>query len=821
MAKDSADTRRHPPNGDGLIGANADNPEDANGEPPDARADSARFEPDPATATGENAVNIEPIEDLTLSELIVLWLRAPAPTWRRLRIAMASPTANRPQPSVGTSMAAIHPQETRESRRSASAALLSWSKILRQRDTMQLLLSGAAIVCALIGSVIVRGAGDATRADSHSLIVGGPYLWLGFLLWLIAELVGHWRQLKEYWRGLDPSARLRWAARALPGGLWINALRLLTASMNAPIESVTDLALAAMGWFMLGSLLWICIEVAHWQVRRRRASAELEAPKFMLRQPARPPVSSALGKPRRLLITFAVLCSLLVWANTAGNRIEPPIILLWLISAVLWGFVFAPLPWNLFDWASDRIDALRRIHWRAHRGTIIALFLVLILGAAFRFNKLDAYPPQMFSDLVEKIQDAYKIHHYDDYRIFFENIGGREPLHFYLLSILASQPGMEFDHHALKLLSAIESFLTLPIVFWLGVEVMGKRRRFGLLFGALAAALVAVSFWHVVIGRQGMRISLAPLFSALTAVYLARALRHNRRPDYVKAGLALGFGLMGYQAVRMLPLAAVAGVAIALVVAKRSWRERLSYLLNLAVLAFVSFMVFLPLLHYWTEEPENYMRRTSTRIFGDLPTSDDERATFLADSVPILMSNIRKTALIYHYYGDGTWVSGVAHEPAMDPVTAAFMALGVAAWLALIAKTRDPVIVFVPFYLLATLLPTTLALSFPIEVPSFIRASGAIPPSYLIAALPVAVFCWRLCKKLSGRLGIIAAAAFAGAALLAANHYNSSLYFGGFTDNFVRASHPHAQAGGLLRGFAESDGAYGNAFVLSLSLIHI
>ncbi|MCY3915997.1 MAG: glycosyltransferase family 39 protein [Chloroflexi bacterium] len=816
MSKDPADTQRHPPNEDELIGANADTPEDAQGESPDARADSARIEPDPATATGENTVNSEPIEDLTLSELIVLWLRAPATTWRRLRVAMASHAANRLQPSVGPSMAAIRAPEISEGRRSASSARRSWSKVLRQRDTIQLLLSGAAIVCALIGSVIVRGADDATRAEGHSLIVGGPYLWLGFLLWLVAEATGHWTQLKEYWRGIDRSGRLRWAARALPVALWINALKLLIASMNAPSESATDLALEAIGWFMVGSLLWFSIEIAHWQVRRRRTSAELEAPKFMVRQPTRPPVSSALGKPRRLLIAFAILCSLLVWANTTGNRIEPPIILLWLISAVLWGFVFAPLRWNLFDWASDRIDALRRIHWRAHRGAIIALALVLILGAAFRFNKLDAYPPQMFSDLVEKIQDAYKIHHHDDYRIFFENIGGREPLHFYLLSILASQPGMEFDHYALKLMSAIESFLTLPIVFWLGVEVMGKRRRrFGLLFGALAAALVAVSFWHVVIGRQGMRISLAPLFSALTALYLVRALRQNRRPDYVKAGLALGFGLMGYQAVRMLPLAAVAGVAIALVLAKRSWRQRLSYLVNLAVLAFVSLMVFLPLLHYWMEAPENYMRRTSTRIFGDLPTSDDERASFLAESIPILLSNIRKTALIYHYYGDSAWVSGVPHEPAMDPVTAAFMCLGAAAWLALIAKTRDPVDVFVPFYLLVTLLPTALALSFPIEVPSFVRASGAIPPSYLIAALPAAVFCRRLCKKLPGQLGLIAAAAFAGAALLAANHYNSSLYFGGFTDNFDIASHPHAQAGGLLRGFAESDGAYGNAFVLT------
>ena len=805
-----------PPIGDESASANAENLEDAKADSSNARADSTRPEPAPSNEPGYIAGYVDPIEDLTLSELILQWMRAPAPTWRRLRMAMASAAANRPRPRVGSAIGAIPAAELNEGHSSAAATIRSWPQVLRQRDTMQLLLNGVAIACALIGSVIVRGTDDVTRADGYSLIVGGPYLWLGFLLWLMAELVGHWTQLTEYWRGLDRIARLRWAARALPLVIWINALRLLTASMTATSGRVTDLALAAIGWFTLGSLLWIFIEIAHRQVGRRRASEEMEAPKFLLRQPSRLPLSSALGKPRKLLIGFAIFCSLLVWANTSGNRIEPPIILIWTISACLWGFVFAPLRWNLFDWASGRIDALRRIHWRAHRGTIIALALVLILGAAFRFNKLDAYPPQMFSDLVEKIQDAHKIHYHDDYRIFLENIGGREPLHFYLLSILASQPGMEFDHYALKLMSAIESFITLPIIFWLGVEVVGKRRRrFGLLVGTLAAALVAVSFWHTVIGRQGMRISLAPLFSALTAVYLVRALRHNRRPDYVKAGLALGIGLMGYQAVRMLPVAAIAGVAIALVVANRSWRERLSYLLNLAVLAFVSLMVFLPMLHYWTEEPENYMRRASTRIFGDLPTTDEERASFLVESVPILMSNIRKTALIYHYYGDSTWVSGVAHEPAMDPVTAAFMFLGVAAWLALIAKARDPVIVFVPFYLLATLLPTTLALSFPIEVPSFIRASGAIPPSYLIAALPVAVFCWRLCKKLSGRKGVLAAAAFAVAALLAANHYNSRLYFGEFTDNFVRASHPHALAGEMLRGFAESDGAYGNAFVLS------
>ncbi len=782
-------------------------------EDPGDRQTEAIPPPDSAKLERASAPDTCPIEDLTLSELISRWLRAPGSTWRGFRLAAASYGANRPQGQAAASAIAIQSSETIERERGAETALHALPRALLQVDAIQLQLYAAAIVCAMIGSVIVRGSDEVTRADGYSLSFGGPYLWLGFLLWLIAEVVGNWKRLKGYWRALDAGERLRWAARALPILIWFSAILTFNASMSAPRDSATDLALTAIGRFAFGCALWLAIEAANWQIRRRRAYTDVRSPKIIIRRSAIRPQVSRL---RLALFTVATICSMLVWMNTAGNRIEPPVILLWLIGAALWGFVFAPLRWNPFSWASGTIDCFRRIRWRDHRVTIASLALVMILGAAFRFNELDAYPPQMYSDQVEKIQDAYKIHHLDDYRIFFANIGGREPLHFYFVSILASQPGMAFDHYALKLMSAIESMITLPIMFWLGAEVMGKdRRRFGLLFGTLAAALVAVSFWHTVIGRQGLRISLAPLFSALTAIYLIRGLRCNRRSDYVKAGLALGFGLMGYQAVRMLPLATVAGVALAIAFGRHSWRTRLEYLLNLAVLAFVALMVFLPMLHYWIEEPENYMRRANTRVFGDLPTTDAERAAFLADSVPVLLNNIKKTALMYHFYGDNSWVSGLGDEPAMDPVSAAFMILGLAAWLALIVKTREAAFAFVPIYLVAMLLPTALALSFPIEVPSFIRASGAIPPAYLIAALPFAVFCLRLCKCLSGRAGKVVAASFAAVLLLAANHYNTSLYFGRFTDDYVRASHPQAQAGAILRGFAESDGAYGNAFVLA------
>lgn len=766
---------------------------------------------------GANSIPVRPVDDLMLSDLISRWLRAPGPTWRSVRTTMRRyPTRNRTSDRASYATLSLSPSNTLASNGGAFASLKALPRKLRQASAIQLLLYGIAVVCAISGSAIARGTDTMPRAGGFSLSVAAPFLWLGFILWLIAEIMGNWTELRSHWRRLDQSARLRWAARAICVVAWIIAVFTLIASMTAPRASATELALLALGYFAAGGVTWLVIEVIYWRARPRTALGSGDASNVLARTPKRLPIAADISPLRKLMVALAGLSSILVWINTTGNRIEPTIILLWLASAALWGFVFAPLRWNVFDWASDRIDAIRRFHWRDHGLAIIAFALIMLLGAAFRFNNLEAYPPQMYSDLVEKIQDAYKIHYLDDYRIFFENIGGREPLHFYLLSILASQPGMEFNHFALKLMSALESMITLPIVFWLGVEVAGKRRRkIGLLLGLLAAGLVAASFWHAAIGRQGMRISLAPLFSALTAVYLARALRGNQRPDYVKAGLALGFGLLGYQAVRMLPLAAVGGVLFAIMLVGRTMRVRLSYLLNLAVLAIVAFMVFLPLFHYWMEEPENYMRRTNTRIFGELPTADEELASFVEENIPVLLNNIRRTALVYHFFGDSSWVSGLGNEPAMDSVSAGFLILGLAAWLALIIKTRDPAIVFVPVYLFATLLPTALALSFPIEVPSFTRASGAIPPSYLIAALPVAVICFRLCKTISGRLGHVLATLFAAAVLLAANHYNSSLYFGEFSDNYLRASHPQAQAGKLLKGFAESDGAFGNAFILA------
>ena len=747
-------------------------------------------------------------EDLTLAQLIHQFAKAPAKTWRLLNGILDAPPE---QPTAARPTTIYAPdQET-------PAAAAKWPKRLLAASftvpNAMLTLYLTAVACALYGNSLLRGSGEAVPSRSGSLADGAPFLWLAFFIWLLAELVGHWAQLRAWWQSLDRLSKLRWIARLLPILIGLTALKLLTDSMTAPAESALELVSAAIGRLALGGIVWLLIEFMHWW-RRRRApeSSALTA----WTQPPSPPTRPRRQRIRRRIALFilAAIASALVWINTTDNHIAPPIIILWLASAILWALVFAPLEWNFFEWATAKIDAARRIRWRRHSWAILAFALIMLLGIGFRLAELEAHPAQMVSDHVEKILDSQRVAE-GDTRIFFSNNGGREPIQFYLMSLLASLPGLGFNHFTLKLLTVIEGLVTLPILVMVGVELMGgRRRKLGILVGLLLAGLVAVSYWHTALSRLGLRIVLTPLFTSLLLIYLARAMRRNQRADYVKAGLALGFSLYAYQAARMLPIAVVAGVAIAMIIRQIPWRQRLMRLVNLTALAFVAFMIFLPLFHYSLEEPEHFWERTSGRILGDgIP--DEERLDVFNANIPILMSNIRNALLMFHWKGDVIWVHGLPLEPAMDMYTSAFLILGLAAWAARMLKSRDPVLWFAPVMIFIMLLPSALAIGFPSENPSHTRTSGALPLVYLIAALPIAIIARHLMRTFPRRRGAALAVIFCAGALLLANQRNTHLYFDRYPDTYARYSYPYSEVGTVLRGFADSDGAYGNAFVIA------
>ena len=283
---------------------------------------------------------------------------------------------------------------------------------------------------------------------------------------------------------------------------------------------------------------------------------------------------------------------------------------------MLWLYALTPGAVDLRVWWRGLSARLKRVSWR--RRETLALVLILLLAAGLRLGQLDTVMPEMTSDHVEKIRDAWRVNR-GELNVFFANNGGREPLQMYAMALLAQLPGLGFNFYTLKLLSALEGIVAVLLLYWTGCALIGGRE--GRLVGLLVGALVAVGYWHILLSRLGLRIVLTTGVAALLLLFLWRALRHNRRGDFLAAGLVIGLGLYTYQATRMLPLVVVTGVALTLL-----WRaggQRLPLLRNVAALALIALVAFVPLGGFALEYPQDFWRRTTSRVLGDVPVTTE------------------------------------------------------------------------------------------------------------------------------------------------------------------------------------------------------
>ncbi len=808
---------------------------EASAEPSQLASEPSEQDYSQNTQIAEEAPPETSIEDLTLDQLLSRFARAPKRTWRHTRLAIAG-AESMPAAEFATGEQALVDAARRATARPGTARIAG---ALRQGQNLQLLIFFLALVSAVIGTNALLGPPDGNRSAENTLEIGAPFLWLGFFAWLIGEAVGSADYLRSRWQNMSPWRRIRCAARIMPIALWLAAFKAISDSMSVQTEQSFELLQIGLGRLIAGFVLWYLIDFLLRQLKARLPetpeTSETEAGtaeetsdnagsyRSLTKAPIAPtapsatdslPLQAAISKRRIGLVICSALASALLWINTSGNRIEPPFIVLWILSSFAWAMVFAPANWNAFEWLSQWIDRWRRNDWQHNRWLLLAFALIMLLGISFRFTRLHSVPPEMTSDHVEKIQDAYSVYS-GDYQIFFPNNGGREPLQMYLLSMLSTLPGLGFDFYTLKFLAVIESVLTLPLLFCMGRELLGGgRSRFNTIVALLLTALVAASYWHVIISRQGLRIPLTPAVTAVLLIYLSRAMRQNKRGDYIKAALVLGFGLYTYQAVRMLPVLIVIGLLFAIWMRADSWRERRRYLFHLAILVFVSLMVFLPMLHFWHDFPNLFWMRTSTRILGDelAFATSGEAMEAVRVNVTVFMRNLRDALLMYNWKGDIGWFNGAPQHPVLDTLTGAFLILGAAAWLAKMIKSRDPVVWFMPVALLVMLMPTVLSLAHPEANPSNSRALGSAPIVYLIAALPVAMMTLRLKRMIKGTRGKAIAIVFAASVVLFANHQNSETYFNRYANAYIGPAFPHSEAGRIVRGFATSDGAIGNVW---------
>lgn len=660
-----------------------------------------------------------------------------------------------------------------------------------------------ALAFALVGNQLIFGPPGFVVSAEEDLAAGAPWMGLAFVVWLVGELLSVRGELGGEWAELERASKRRRMLRLLPVALWLRALTLLLGSMSA--ESALPFLYEAFGWLVAGAGLWLLNELIY---RRAKTPAvqSLTAigPRASLWSA---PSSSAIAR-RAALLALAITSTVVVWDNTGGNSIQPPIIALWIASGLLWSLFFAPAGFNAFEAMSNGIDCFRRISARKNVRTAVAFALIMLLGAAFRFAHLDIAPQEMMnSDHSVDIFAAYQVSK-GDYMIMVPHWHMQEALHIYFIAALAALPGLELDFYTVKLLSAIESLAALPLVFWAGYEMAGRKdRKFAAALALLIMGLVAVSYWHNVTTRYAQRTHLLLIFTALTLVFLARAMRENRRVDFIFLGLALGYGTYAYTACRMLPLVVVAGVGLAVSLRQISWGERLQYVVNLGACAFIAVIIYLPTFHVSLDYPHAFYTNNTRPVFGVAPGEpiDVDIDWFVTG----LAHNYRRTLLMFHWNGDANWLQSAPLQPALDLLTGALLVLGLSAWFARILRSpRDPLLWLVPAVIVIMLLPVALSVYDWVTVPSNTRAAGTMPGIYLLVGFALLRIAQEIRHVFGRSIGTTFAVAGCALVMLVSNVVNTSLVFDGYARNVVQA--PYSHIGKTVRALLDSDVGWGN-----------
>jgi len=492
---------------------------------------------------------------------------------------------------------------------------------------------------------------------------------------------------------------------------------------------------------------------------------------------------------------------LMAFLALGGNTFTRLNVGLWLGSIACFLYAFWEGSWSgLWEKARKRLTPggfTLRLSWTAG-----LLILIVLVGAFFQFHRLGSIPAEMTSDHAEKLLDVKDVLE-GKRSVFFPRNTGREPWQFYMTALIIRLTGMPLSYLALKLGTALIGTLTVPATYLLAREVAEDRRA-----GLVAALMVALSHWHIAISRVGLRFPLNPLPVAITLFFLLRGLKHNRRNDFILAGLAMGVGLHGYSPFRVMVPFVLAVLVLDALCDRRprpgGWGQLWT---NAALMFAATTLVFLPLLRYMLDNPRMFWYRTLTR------TGSLERP-LARDLLDVFLENQKNGLLMFHWKGDIVWVNTIPHEPALDVIGGALLVLGVAYALFRLIRHRELVYLHLLLGIWFLLLPSTLSLAFPNENPSVVRAGGAIPLVFTLATLPVTLAIRRL-EEVFGRAGVVLA--FLLVSLMACQMGRDvyQWYFIRYDEQHRRSSWNASEIARAMRGFADSVGDLEHAYLKS------
>lgn len=539
-----------------------------------------------------------------------------------------------------------------------------------------------------------------------------------------------------------------------------------------------------------GLLLYAVGLVLFW-----RALPHEEGERAVLQYPQRAQ-TIALPSWRPALMGVAILGAVVAFLLSGDNTFRRTGVLAWVIGmAALPLAVSDVTPARARAWLAERWSRLR-VAWRD--GPQIPWFwvllgLILLLAAFFRFYRLAAVPAEMTSDHAEKLLDVYDILQ-GQHRVFFPRNTGREPWQMYMTVAVMALFHLPLGHLALKVGTSLVSLLTIPAVYFLGREAFDRE------VGLLAAALVSVSTWHISISRVGLRFPLTALPVALSLGFLFRALRSNRRPDYVLCGLMFGLGLYGYTPIRLLALAIAGCVLVKWLLERqdvRAWGWR-SFAGNVLLIPLATAVAFAPLGRFMFDDPKMFWFRALSRA--------PKPGTPLLEIARQFAHALPRTLLMFNWTGDIVWVNTVPLVPVLSNLAGALLIFGVVFAVWRLVRFRQTIFAYLFVSGFVLLAPSTLSLAFPNENPSVVRTGGAIPVVFVLVAIPLALLLYHLRRCLRDRWGTRAGLVAVSLILLFSAHHAYTWYFGTYDEQYRKSALNTTEMAEALLGFVHTFG---------------
>lgn len=310
---------------------------------------------------------------------------------------------------------------------------------------------------------------------------------------------------------------------------------------------------------------------------------------------------------------------------------------------------------------------------RLYRKEWLVVASIGALALLLRLVALGRVPPGVRYDELVNVKMASHIYA-GEWPIYFQEAWGHEPFYHYLHALGMRLLGQTVL--GVRITSVLSGTLGVLTAY------LALRQLFGRGVAALAALMVASSFWSLMYSRVGLRHISLPPWIGLAAYCFWRGLEvpaNERRKIglwFSLSGVSLGITLYTYFASRVVPVL-FATFALYLFVFHRDMLRGRWWGVAVALVLPVGMVT--PMALYLVRHPELERRlgQVSAGLLGALRTGDLHMAA----------QAVLGTMAMFSFRGDPEWLYNIAGRPVLDPLTsiAFYVGLGTLLW-----RWREP-----------------------------------------------------------------------------------------------------------------------------------